>query len=169
MSNGPHRYLIDTNILIQASNQCYPRETFPGFWTWMIEQCRAGRISSIDKVRDEILRKDDELAEWARADFRWWEKTTTESTKSKYEQLVRWAAKHEQYDGGAKEEFVRAEKADAWLIAHAWAIGGVVVTEEEVSEHVIHRIPIPNVCQEMNIPWMDTLGMLRRLGARIGA
>src|SRR5579883_3430462 len=39
----------------------------PAFWDWLVEQNRAGRVFSIEKVGDELRTGGDDLAEWADA------------------------------------------------------------------------------------------------------
>ena len=58
-------YLIDANVLIQAKNLHYGFDFCPGFWDWLVEQNRTGKVASIQKVADELHAGADELADWA--------------------------------------------------------------------------------------------------------
>ena len=58
-------YLVDSNVLIEAKNRYYAFDNAPGFWEWLERAHRAGRVFSIEKVEEELLRGDDELAKWA--------------------------------------------------------------------------------------------------------
>ena len=60
------RYLLDSNIFIQAKNLHYGFDFCPAFWAWLISENAAGTIASIDKVADELQAGADELADWAR-------------------------------------------------------------------------------------------------------
>ncbi|MBM4430975.1 MAG: DUF4411 family protein, partial [Chloroflexi bacterium] len=42
--------------------------------------------------------------------------------------------------------------ADPFVVAKAWALGGVVVTEETFKDHAAK---IPNMCQHFVIPYMS--------------
>ena len=58
-------YLADSNVLIEAKNRYYAFDIAPGFWVWL-ELAHAGSlVCSIEAVKDELLEKDDELADWA--------------------------------------------------------------------------------------------------------
>ena len=59
--------LVDSNVFIQAKNLHYGFDFCPAFWNWLVEQNRAGKVASIEKVADELQAGDDELAEWAAA------------------------------------------------------------------------------------------------------
>ena len=59
-------YLLDTNVFIQAKNLHYGFDFCPAFWQWLVEQNEAGRVTSIEKVGDELHAGDDELSNWAR-------------------------------------------------------------------------------------------------------
>lgn len=48
------KYLLDTNIFIQAKNLHYGLDFCPAFWEWLILKNKEGIIYSIDKVYDEI-------------------------------------------------------------------------------------------------------------------
>lgn len=60
------RYLLDTNVFIQATNGYYGLDFCPAFWTWLIEQNKIGNIASIAKVAEELDKKSDDLAMWAK-------------------------------------------------------------------------------------------------------
>ena len=56
------RFLLDTNIFIQAKNLHYGFDFCPAFWEWLISQNATGRVASIDKVGDELLAGGDNLS-----------------------------------------------------------------------------------------------------------
>ena len=60
-------YLLDANVFIEAKNRYYGFNLCPGFWEWLITPNNVMvRVASIDKVKEEILEKEDELADWAK-------------------------------------------------------------------------------------------------------
>jgi len=75
-----------------------------------------------------------------------------------------WAQNEAQYMAAAKVEFARV--ADGWLPAYSMAFSGTVVTHEEPAREARKRIPLPNVCEEFSIPYIDTFTMLRALEAQ---
>ena len=157
-------FVLDTNTLIEANNRYYGFDICPGFWFTLLEQHNSGRLHSIDRVKTELLRQEDDLPVWVRdqAPATFFHPTATPETVEKYSQLMTWAFAHPAFFPGAKNEF--ATNADAWLIAHAAVNGLVVVTQEQYSATAKRRIMIPNVCLEFNVECVDTYSMLRDLG-----
>lgn len=167
MSNIPTRYLLDTNVLIEASKRYYAFDLVPAFWDHLVNQAHAGIISSIDKVRNEIDNRNTPLTDWANNQFPRWESTAVENTTEKYRQIIQWSTSHQQYSTKAKDEFANEGKADAWLVAHAISGQYTVVTEEVLNLDIQRKIPIPNVCMEFNVLCIDTFSMLHRLGIKL--
>ena len=56
-------YLLDTNVFLQAKNLHYAFDFCPAFWDWLKQANNAGVVSSIEKVRDELV--DDDASQWA--------------------------------------------------------------------------------------------------------
>ena len=59
-------YLLDANVFISAKNLHYGFDFCPAFWDWLIREHQAGKVYSIERVGDELLAGDDDLAEWAK-------------------------------------------------------------------------------------------------------
>lgn len=160
-------YLLDTDIFISAARSYYAFDVAPGFWQALIEQARNGRVLSIDRVKDEIMRGKDELAKWAKDKFKnWFVSTGDRQVISSYRQIMAWVVDQRQYFDPAKEEF--ANNADGWLVAYAAAYRCTVTTNEKFEPNIQRRVKIPNVCREFNVPYVDTFEMLRALGIRLG-
>lgn len=58
-------YLLDADVFIRAKNLHYGFDFCPAFWDWLIQQNNESNIYSIEKVFDELLAVEDELAEWS--------------------------------------------------------------------------------------------------------
>lgn len=60
------RYLIDSNVFIQAKNFHYRFGFCQAFWEWLIDAHHAGIVFSVDKVRKELNngKKDDPIRAW---------------------------------------------------------------------------------------------------------
>ena len=56
-------YLLDADVFIRAKNLHYGFDFCPAFWDWLIQQSQGGQVYSIEKVGDELLAGDDELAD----------------------------------------------------------------------------------------------------------
>jgi hypothetical protein len=46
-------YLLDADVFIQAKNLHYGFSFCPAFWDWITRENGAGKVFSIEKVRDE--------------------------------------------------------------------------------------------------------------------
>jgi hypothetical protein len=124
---------------------------------------------SIDRVKNEIDRGKDALADWATRDFSSWFVSTADlSVLNAYRAIMIWTQTQGQFSEEARAEFAEADNADAWIIAYANANGHTVVTQEKYNPETRNRIPIPNVCRAFDVPYVDVFEMLRQLGARLG-
>jgi len=154
---------------MEAARRYYAFDLVSSFWGALIDQAMNDRVQSIDRVKAEIDRGKDALAEWANSDFRQWFISTDQSDVIEaYGRIIVWTHNQTQFTEAAKSEFSRAENADAWLVAFALAKSFVVVTHEQYDPNVRINIPIPNVCQAFAVKYVDTFQMLRDLGVRLG-
>ena len=164
----PEVYVLDSNVFIQAARGYYAFDIAPTFWSALIDQAKSGRVKSIDRVHAEIDREKDPLADWANTNFQqWFAPTNQADVIETYGQLIVWAHNQTQFTDAAKAEFAGAENADAWLVAYAKANGCVVVTLEQFNPDIKRQIPIPNVCQAFDVPYVGTFQMLRDLGVKL--
>ena len=64
-------YIVDSDVFITAKNRFYAFDICPGFWDSVIHAYRAGRLRSIDKVRQELLngRPEEDLVQWVKHDL----------------------------------------------------------------------------------------------------
>ena len=162
-------YLLDTNILIEAYKRYYAFDIAPSFWRLIKEHAEAGQIISIDRVLNELTTFPDQdaLKTWAVSEFnRWFVSTDNDEVISSYRDIINWAVSQTQYTDAAKAEF--ASIADSWLIAAAKTYNCILVTHELYDANIKRKIPIPNVCRNFNIPYMNTFEMLRSLNATLG-
>jgi len=155
-------YLLDADVFLQAKNKHYGFDFCPAFWSWLLEQGRAGRVGSVVRVGEELLAGSDELAEWASdvADelFLPPDGAVTEALDT----VATWAGS-QNYKESAMREFMTC--ADSWLVAHALAKNCTVVTQERRSDSA-KKIKIPDACAGLDVPCIDTFKMLRVENAR---
>jgi hypothetical protein len=165
----PPKYVLDSNVFMQAARHYYAFDLVPAFWRALIDHASNGSLLSNDRVKEEIERGEDELATWAGGIFHPWFASTNENDVLRgYSRIMEWAQAQPQYLPAAKAQFADVENADAWLVAYAQAKGCVVVTHEQPDSNVRRKIPIPNACQAFSIPFIDPFKMLRALGVRLG-
>lgn len=157
-------HLVDANILIEAKNRYYAFDIAPGFWEWLDLAHRRGDACSIESVRDELLRGDDELAQWT-AEHREFFRPIDQRTTAHFARLTAWAA-GQGYRQAAINAFTGRD-ADFQLIAYAMEHGSTVATHERPKPNARRRVLIPDVCLAMGVSTSDTFDMMRSTGATL--
>jgi len=159
-------FLLDANVFIEASRHYYAFDLNQTFWDILIKYAANGQIKSIDKVKDELEKGEDQLASWAQGQFHTAFESTDESDVFKcYAEIVTWVSNHERFYDSAKTEF--ADSPDGWLVAYAMAKNYVVVTHEIPAPFAKRNVKIPDVCQKFNVSYNNTFDMIRMLGEQI--
>ena len=162
-------YVLDTNVFIEAARRYYAFDIVPSFWKALVVHAQAGRLISIDRVKDELDRGKDDLGAWARSHFAaHFVSTNEDPIIGAYGQLMAWAYSQSQFSNPAKAEFAAADNADAWVVAYAMVKSCIVVTHETYNTQIRRKIPIPNACRAMGAKDVDTFTMLRNLGVKLG-
>ncbi len=127
------RFLLDTNVFIQAKNLHYGFDFCPAFWDWLIEQNGGGTVASIEKVSDELVGGGDDLADWAEARGKPFFLPPDDKVLPALTTVSTWAT-GQNFEPAAIATFLQV--ADYWLVAHALAHDFVVVTHEVPSDTV---------------------------------
>ena len=157
-------FVLDTNVFIGAHNDYYAPAFCPAFWDCVIRYFHAERLISIDRVFTEI-EKPVELVQWAQnAPNDFFVFSGDQPVVTAYRTIMNWVQNNPQFHTAAKSKF--ASVADGWLVAYAQAHGAVVVTQEVLTPDARKRVPIPNVCQQFNVRYLNTFEMLRQLGVQ---
>jgi hypothetical protein len=160
MANA-RRYCLDTNVFIEGWNKYYSMDLCPGYWAILDTLAQDGRVFAPIEVKREILQLDDGLAAWIKPRPYLFKDITIEvqnhlrEVMTSYQRLV---------DSTRKRSV-----ADPWVIAFAIAEEAVVVTKEMPAGPNSRRIKIPDVCIELNIPWIDDFQFAREIGLRFDA
>jgi len=158
-------YVLDTNVFIEAARRYYAFDLAPPFWESLVQHAENGRIYSIDRVKIELERGKDELAEWATSQFsNAFASTDEEEVTNSYASVMGWVRAQDQFSDAAKADF--ADGADGWLVAYAMSKSQIVVTHEVLDPGIKRKVPIPNVCEAFSVSYVDTFAMLRELGVR---
>lgn len=162
-------YVVDSNFFIQAHRASYPLDVATSFWNKVIQLAEDGKIISVDKVKNEIFKNEDELKQWCEINLpdNFFKDTST--IISQYSQVATWAAsKSGHYLPNALAEFLDADEADAWLIAHALVdpTENILVTHELSEPNRKNKVKIPDACIANGVQYCNTIEMLRQLGER---
>lgn len=159
-------FVLDANVFIEAARRYYAFDLAPGFWESLIDHAGNGRIYSIDRVKQELERGNDDLATWVKGDFAHaFASTDEQHIIDSYSEVMTWVQAQDQFSYAAKAEF--AGGADGWVVGYARVKSCMVVTHEVAAPDARRKVPIPNVCQTFNVLFVDTFEMLRELGVRL--
>lgn len=161
--SGSKRYVLDANVFIEAKNKFYGFNLCPGFWKSLIVQHESSRVCSIDKVLDELTDEGDLLSDWAKnaVPGTFFKKTQDQAVVRAFQAMITWVNSAAQFTPAAKADF--AATADGWVIAFASVNGLIVVTHEEYAPAAQRKVPMPNLCIEFNVPYVNTFEMLEEL------
>ena len=155
-------FWLDADVYIQAKNGPYKFERLPQFWSFLAEQFDAGNIKSPKRVYDEITEGSDLLASWARRQRQRMCAKADKSVQACFRQITNHV--YTKYKPHQASEFLRG--GDGWVIAHAMATGGVVVTHESERGKKA-RVKVPTVCREFNVKCINTYAMLDKLDFKV--
>ncbi len=154
-------FWLDSSMFIEAKNGNLGFDIAPGFWKAMDRKASEGQLASSLLVYHELVDdSDDELSRWAkdRKESRLWV-VPDKLVQTKYAIIAEYVAQTYR-----AEEVAKAFKgADLWIIAHAMAYGGRVVTKESLVNPANKRAKIPNICNHFDIKPANTSDMLRSL------
>ena len=172
-------YWLDADTLITAKNGFFAFEINSSLWAWLDTQLATRKVMSPERVFREIMafKGEDPLKQWVQtrkakglcvepdkrvsqclgrvADHLYTATLTHANTKKP--QL--------RYKPAQAEVFGRG--ADAFVIAHAMAEGGTVVTFESTKHPDSQKIRVPDVCAHFDIPCIDLKQLLVVLGAKL--
>ena len=150
-------YILDSNVFIQANRLHYSPDFCPAFWQWLLRENKAGKVFSIDMVRDEIMVGGDNLSDWAKASGKGFFLEPDEKMLPALRKVSQWAS-GQNYESAAVSTFLQL--ADYYLVAHALATGRTVVTHEQASTST-KKIKIPDACIGLKVKFMTPYQMLR--------
>lgn len=152
-------YLVDTNVLIEGARR-YPFAIFPGYWRELAHLSASGKILFHERVKDEIVKWDDEVSHWFKSEVDPASvlKTSNEEVLA-YRELVVWVgSRTPKYKPGAVQEFLSV--ADSWLVASAKSRGLQIVTYEVGAPEGKKRVKIPDAADAFQVRCLDPVQML---------
>ncbi|WP_020650052.1 DUF4411 family protein [Solimonas variicoloris] len=159
------KFVLDTNVFVQAHRAYYAFDIAPGFWASVLTHAKTGGLVSIDRVHEEVLNggKGDALEDWVKkhAPKAMFASSKTADIAAEFAPLMQWVQSEARFTAEAKAEF--AVKADGWLIAYAKKHGLTLVTHEGFNPDKKNKVLIPVVCKQFGVSYTDTFGMLRAL------
>lgn len=161
------KFLLDANVFIEARDRYYAYDICPGFWPALIQAHTAKHVFSLDRIHGELVpkKKDewDDIARWIneKVPTTFFKRTEDQVVIDLSQNLVNWVYSQPQFMDSAKAEF--ATVADGWLVAYAVTNGLTVVTQEVYAPTAKKSVPVPNLCEEFDVDYVNTFAMLRSL------
>ena len=161
------RYLADANIFLATRKRDFPVRIFPRMWDHVRDQCDQGVITSIDRVRNEVAKFEDEQAEFFSACLPKSTLLVADDFAVAYGEVQTWAVgQGDRYKGQAVKEFAQYEVADAWLVAVARERKLTVLTAEVREPLNRKRVKVPDACDGMGVDSCSFLDFLEATGYR---
>jgi len=162
-------FLLDANVFIQSHQYNYPLDVATTFWNKLKMLAHNQIFISIDKVKEEVYRKEDTIKEWCLENISedLFCATETPEILASYGKVINWAnSMSSHYTSKAIEEFSEYKNADAWLIAFALEAKGslTIVTYEKSAPQARSKIKIPDACGKFGIKSTDIVDAFRKLG-----
>lgn len=147
-------YSFDTSALLNGRRDLLPPDTFPTAWA-QLEDLIGQTVVCVDVVREELVRKDDEVSRWAKTQgglFVPLDEDVQKQTAATLERCPKLVGR-----GGGRN------MADPFVIGLALASGGIVVTEETPSGN-LDKPRIPDVCKELGVKCLSLVGFIQAQG-----
>ena len=159
-------YLLDANVLIDASRDYYPLRRVPEFWDWLIDRATQGQVKIPLEIFEEILAgKDDDLTEWLN------DNRDELLLDENVEGILVARVTDQGYALDLTEEEVERVGRDPFLIAYA--LGDpeqrtVVTTEVSKPKKQRANRHIPDVCDELDVLHCNTYQFIEHLDFTTG-
>ena len=157
------RYLLDSNVLIDADRDYYPIDRVPEFWEWLLHLAAQGLLKVPVEAFEEVKDGRGQLVEWIKEHKAvLLEETELEAGPVSHAVEVGYAP-------DLAEEELEKLKADPFIVAYGVALPGqvtVVTMERSKPKRQRANRHIPDVCADLGVPCIDTYELLRRLDFR---
>lgn len=171
MVTASETFLIDANALLTPYRLYYAFDIAPSFWEKLAEAFNKKQIVLLDKVKDEVLKGDDDLSKWVKANEGIIDicEYKTESVIANYQSVLQYIHTCGLYKEIALAAWAPANIADPWLIAAAKSNNYTIVTLEAPSGGLSKKTPnksakIPDVARALGVKTISLFEMMRKIG-----
>ncbi len=157
-------YLIDANMLIDASRDYYPINRFPEFWDWLVALGERGQVKVPREVYEKVTSGSDELSQWLKDN-----KDVLQLPEEPEIGLLRQVVS-EGYAPDLTDAELEKLNEDPFLLAYALADARqrcVVTTEISKRKRTRANRHLPDVCGDFNVPCCNTFDLIRQLDFRM--
>jgi hypothetical protein len=159
MTASPRIFCLDSNVLIQGWRNYYAPSFCPDYWEVLSEFGKHKRVFIPHMVFEEITRTDDDLSEWLKSS-----QIPILPQNSEVINCWKYILSKDPLHKFLVDNIKQRSLADPWVVAHAINENACVVTKE-IKETAVNttRIKIPNVCDNMGIPWINDFQLIGEL------
>lgn len=154
-------YLLDSNTFIEAKDRYYTMDICPGYWDWILHANKIKVVASIELVKQELIKRNDDLAKWVKEHPDLFISQSDPKTQEFYSKIVNYVQGLSGFRQEVKADFL--DGADTWLIAKAGANSATIVTHEKYDKQIKRKIKISNVCEHYEINCINTFELLHEL------
>jgi len=148
-------YSFDTSAILNGRRDLFRPTVFHTLWARIEDAIAAGLVRSVDEVRHELNRRDDDARQWADAQLDLFV-PLEQPIQQGATQILRLYPRLVSQGG-------RRSAADPFVIALAMVHNGTVVTEETASGK-LDRPRIPDVCAAVGVPCLNLMGYIEAQG-----
>lgn len=149
------KYSIDTSAIIESWTRDFPPDVFPLVWERLDELIESKILLASEEVLYELEKKHDITYNWALKRRNMFI-TTDEKIQKAVRRILR---NHKKLIDTRRNR----SGADPFVIALALVHGLTVVTAENLSTS-LERPKIPDVCNALDIRWINMLKLFREQG-----
>ena len=159
-SDDPIRFLVDTSVLVNIQDV---HNDSAEIWGRVITEILEGRLKTVRHVMEELERR------WKPIFDRlspYWDDFVVPDATLFSDTVIAEVRILQQQHAGLYRPMSAGNPADAFLIAVAKDMGGIVVTDEKRAGPG-YRSKIPWVCTQRNVGSIDGIGYLRSVGCNV--
>jgi len=153
------KYLLDSNVFIEAKNRYYSFDIAEGFWDWLERFTEEQSFLTIREVRTELIDSDDRLKDWIMQFQRDQFIEGNQDIQQNMRAIANYVLNHNTFSPENKSQFLA--RADPWLIATAMTYGYGVVTHESKAGEGTKKVKIPNVCETFGVAYINVFELMR--------
>ena len=154
------KYLLDSNFFLDSSLRYYQNDFFEDFWTWIGHIAKGQSVKSVEKVKQELSKKDDFISDFIKKLPKSFFINETKCLDS-YKQVIEKSISMD-FHSNAKEKFADEHRADAWLLAVALSDKYVIVSNEKMPDKKEKKnIKIPRMCDELDIECINIFDFIK--------
>jgi predicted nucleic acid-binding protein len=148
-------YSFDTSAILNGRRDLFRPKVFHSLWAHIEDAIVAGQIRSVDEVRNELQRRDDDAKRWA--------DTQGDLFVPLELPIQQSAAQILNVHPRLVSQGGRRSGADPFVIALAMVHSGTVVTEETARGNLTSP-RIPDVCGDPGVPCLNLMEYIETQG-----